>query len=150
KPNTILTVSDHRIKLKGRAEALQQMPVDVFFRSLVAEYGSSTIGVVLSGSASDGTLGLKAIKSEGGITFAQKPETAGFDGMPRSAIAAGCVDFALPPAGIAQELVRISRHPYVTRPPDMPEDAAAGEWDRDFSEIFAILRNNTGVDFSFC
>ena len=67
------------------------------------------LGVVLSGTASDGTLGLQAIKAAGGITFAQEMRTAKFDGMPRSAIAAGVVDFVLPPAGIARQLVAIAR-----------------------------------------
>ena len=69
------------------------------------------IGVVLSGTASDGTLGLKAIKSAGGITFAQEPKSAKFDGMPKSAILAGCVDFVLSPERIAMELSQIAFHP---------------------------------------
>ena len=71
--------------------------------------------MVLSGSASDGTEGLRAIKAAGGITFAQEPESAQFRSMPESAIAAGVVDFRLPPEGIASELVRLSRHSYLAR-----------------------------------
>ena len=89
------------------------MPIDSFLRTLAEVQGSQGIGVILSGTASDGTLGLKAIKAEGGIAFAQDPHSAQYDGMPRSAIAAGCVDFVLPPEGIAQELARLGRHPYV-------------------------------------
>ena len=77
------------------------MPVDSFLRELAADRGSKALGVVLSGTASDGTLGLQAIKAAGGITFAQDTRTAKFDGMPKSAIAAGVVDYVLPPAGIA-------------------------------------------------
>src|SRR5512141_2818294 len=86
-------------------------PVDQFFRALAAERRHQAIGVVLSGTASDGTLGLEEIKAEGGITFAQDA-TAQHEGMPHSAIASGCVDFVLPPDGIAREIVRISKHPY--------------------------------------
>ncbi len=68
--------------------------------------------MILSGTASDGTLGLEAIKAEGGITFAQD-ESAKYDSMPRSAVAAGCVDFVLSPENIAKELARIAKHPYV-------------------------------------
>jgi two-component system, chemotaxis family, CheB/CheR fusion protein len=78
------------------------MPIDAFLRDLAADRGSKALGVVLSGTASDGTLGLQAIKAAGGATFAQEVRTAKFDGMPRSAIAAGVVDFVLPPAGIAR------------------------------------------------
>ena len=94
------------------------LPIDSFFTSLAADRGSKAIGIILSGSASDGTLGLKAIKANGGFTFAQD-ESAKYDSMPRSAIAAGYVDFVLPPEGIAKELARIGRHPYVA--PVKPE-----------------------------
>src|SRR5258708_38957389 len=104
-----------QLQLVPRSGFGPHMPVDIFFRSLAAEEGSKAIGVSLWETASDGTLGLKAIKSEAGITFAQD-ESAKYDGMPRSAMAAGCVDFVLPPDGIARELVRLSKHPYVTQP----------------------------------
>ena len=82
-------------------------------RSLASEQGSNAIGIVLSGTASDGTVGLTAIKGEGGITFAQDSSSAEYDGMPASAIAAGCVDFVLAPDAIARELAHIRSHPYV-------------------------------------
>src|SRR5215510_11473956 len=91
----------------------QHRPIDYFLRSLAEEQRNRAIGVILSGTASDGTLGLEAIKAEGGITFAQDEESARYDGMPRSAIAAGCVDFVLPPDRIGEEIARIARHPYV-------------------------------------
>ena len=81
--------------------------IDQFFRSLAEDCGHLAIGVVLSGSASDGTLGLEAIKAEGGITFAQD-DSAQQDSMPRSAIASGCVDFVLPPEEIAREIGRFA------------------------------------------
>jgi two-component system CheB/CheR fusion protein len=119
------------------------MPIDALFRSLAVDQAGRAIGVILSGTASDGTLGSKAIKAEGGITFAQD-ETAQFDGMPRSAIAAGAIDFILPPFRIATEIVRIAHHPYV---------AHDGDGDRfseeDLQKIFTLLRTAHDVDFSY-
>jgi two-component system CheB/CheR fusion protein len=76
----------------------QRLPVDVLFGSLARELGDRAIGVVFSGMGSDGTQGLQAIKTQGGLTLAQQPESAQFDSMPRSAIAAGCVDIIALPA----------------------------------------------------
>src|SRR4029077_13280094 len=78
-------------------------PIDAFFESLARDQRERAIGVILSGTATDGTLGLEAIKAEGGITFAQD-ESARYDSMPRSAAAAGCVDRVLKPEDIAKEL----------------------------------------------
>ena len=78
------------------------LPVDYFFRSLAADQGARSIGIVLSGTGSDGTFGLRAIKEAGGITFAQDPVTAKYGGMPRSAFESGWADFCLPPDGIAR------------------------------------------------
>ena len=117
-------------------------PIDLLLRSLAEEQRHTAIGIVLSGTASDGTLGLEEIKGEGGITFAQDG-TAQFDGMPRSAIAAGCVDFVLPPDGIAAELARIACHPYLSRQ-DATLDVAP---EAHLTRILEILHNVTGVDF---
>lgn len=91
-------------------------PIDAFFESLAKDQRERAIGVVLSGTASDGTQGLAAIKEEGGITFAQD-DSAKYDSMPRSAVAAGCVDLRLSPEAIASELARIAKHPYVAGGP---------------------------------
>src|SRR5207237_4255235 len=120
------------------------LPVDSFLRALAGDRGRKAIGVVLSGTASDGTLGLKAIKAEGGITFAQEKRSAKFDGMPRSAIAAGVVDFVLPPAGIARQLVIMARHSHVTL-----EQRKTIEPDLELDKIFRLLRKATGVDFTY-
>ncbi len=92
------------------------LPIDDFLESLAKDRTNLAFGVVLSGTASDGTIGLQAIKAQGGITFAQDPQTAKFDGMPRSAIAAGAVDFVLSPEAIAQQLAALSHHPYLEHP----------------------------------
>ena len=95
-PGVSLTMSDGHLRAEERAEG-RHLPIDYFLRSLASDNTSKAIGIILSGTASDGTLGLKAVKAEGGVTFAQEPSSAKFDGMPRSAIAAGVVDFVLAP-----------------------------------------------------
>jgi len=126
---------------KGRG---QHQPIDFFFRSLAEEGRDRAIGVILSGTATDGTLGMAEIKAEGGITFAQD-DTAQQGSMPHSAIASGCVDFVLPPAGIAQEIGRIARHPQVTRALKDRRKAPAAE--PDPGKILEAVRRATGVDF---
>ena len=122
--------------------------IDHFFESLAEEQGPRAIGIVLSGSGTDGTVGLRAIKAAGGITFAQSEETAKFSAMPRNAIISGFVDAALSPKGLAEELHRIARHPYIRKPAeDEPEPAEAKHLDV-FSQIFLLLKKHTGVDFS--
>jgi two-component system CheB/CheR fusion protein len=144
-PNSLLTLSSGALRIAPRAPFGPQMPVDVFFRSLAETEGGRSIGVILSGTASDGTLGLKAIKEEGGITFCQEPQSAKYDGMPRSAVAAGCVDFILSPPGIARELVRLCQHPYVAE--TKPEAEPAPRF--DFTPILAMLKTTFSVDFSY-
>ena len=113
-PNVDMSISQGILRLTPRTETHgHHMPIDRFLRSLAEDQRSNAIGVILSGTASDGTLGLAVIKAEGGITFAQDDKSAKFDGMPQSAIAAGCVDFVLPPDAIAGELARIRAHPYL-------------------------------------
>jgi two-component system CheB/CheR fusion protein len=121
------------------------MPVDAFLRELAADRGSKALGVVLSGTASDGTRGLQAIKAAGGTTFAQDVRTAKFDGMPKSAIAAGVVDYVLPPAGIALQLVALARD--AQAPVESP-DAVEGPEDAELARILRLVRSATGVDFT--
>ena len=147
-PNRDLIIVDGVLKLEPRPPVIPHMPIDRFFRSLAEDQASKAIAVVLSGSASDGCQGVRAIKAAGGITFAQDPGTAQYDGMPRSAIATGCIDAILPPAGIANELVRLLHHPYLQEE-IQPEPETEGESDdRSLRDIFGLLRNATGVDFS--
>jgi two-component system CheB/CheR fusion protein len=144
-PGKILTLSQGVLQLAPRAggDGLPR-PVDHFMRSLAQEHGYKSIGVILSGSASDGTQGVEEIKAAGGITFAQDA-TAEHDGMPRSAIAAGSVDFVLPADEIGREIGRIARHPYVAA------DAARAEGranDAQIGRVLELLRRATGVDFA--
>ena len=143
-PNTCMGIRHGALYMEPREAGAPHMPIDYFFRSLAEDQGSKAIGVVLSGTASDGTLGLKAIKEAGGIALAQDPETAKYDGMPRSAIVAGCVDTALTTQGIAAELTRLCHHPYLTRRRPVEE---MPEHDGAFAEIMEMLKSAKGVDF---
>jgi len=136
-----MIIKGGRLNLSPRGEG-QHHPVDLFMTSLAAERGHRAIGVVLSGTATDGTVGLASIKEVGGITFAQD-ESAQHDGMPRSAIAAGVVDFVLPPLRIAREIVRLAHEPYVLE----PIEASLGTTD-GVDQILDLVREENGVDFS--
>jgi two-component system CheB/CheR fusion protein len=146
-PNYDMTI-DHRVlHLRDREpHRSANTTIDTFLRSLAVAHGSDAIGVILSGTASDGTLGLSAIKGEAGITFAQEPSSAKYDGMPASAIASGCVDFILTPVGIAKEIARIRHHPYISNHFN-PEAGEVGDGS-DMEQIFRLLRRTTAVDFS--
>jgi two-component system CheB/CheR fusion protein len=145
-PDHNLLLSQGALRLLPREKAPgQYRPIDFFFRSLAEDQGDRAIGVILSGTASDGTLGLEEIKAEGGITFAQD-DTARQSSMPHSAVASGCVDFVLPPAEIANEIARIARHPHVAQPAPSRHKAAAGDPDHD--QVLETVRKVTGVDFT--
>ncbi|MGH9666379.1 MAG: chemotaxis protein CheB, partial [Bryobacteraceae bacterium] len=145
-PGTRLCMSDGTLRVDERGKG-RNLPIDYFLQSLAKDKTSKAIGIVLSGTASDGTLGLKAVKAEGGITFAQEPSSAKFDGMPRSAIAAGVVDFVLRPEEIAKRLVRLARHSYVALKHE-EDGEAAEELDSALNRIFQLLRTTTGNDFT--
>jgi two-component system CheB/CheR fusion protein len=146
-PNCEMTIAKGILHLAHREKPRAvSTTIDIFLRSLATDQGSNAIGVILSGTASDGTIGLSAIKGEGGITFAQD-SSAKYDGMPASAIAAGCVDLIQPPEGIAKELTRIARHPYV-RGVDIDMEGVGESREAQMSQIFGILRRTTRVDFS--
>jgi two-component system, chemotaxis family, CheB/CheR fusion protein len=149
-PNTNLEIASSVLRITQRAPGPGvNMPVDCFFRSLAQDSGERAIAVILSGTSSDGALGIEAVKGAGGITLAQDV-TAKYDGMPRSAIATGCVDFVLPPDGIARELARIANHPYVRSTQRVPElQGAEGDvWAAPLSRIYGLLRLATSVDFT--
>jgi two-component system, chemotaxis family, CheB/CheR fusion protein len=148
-PNASMAIARGTLVLRPRAEGQgKHLPIDHFLRSLADDQGNRAIGVVLSGGGTDATLGLEAIKAAGGITFAQEEKSAKHPSMPRSAVAAGGVDFVLPPEEIARELVRIACHScfnHVTR------ETAAGpptESREDLAPILRLLRGAGGVDFT--
>jgi len=147
-PNRVMTIQQRVLRLTERQpDTGPPMPIDAFLRSLASDCGPNAIGVILSGTASDGTLGVAAIKHEGGITFAQEASSAKYPGMPNSAIASGYVDFVLPPAEIARELMRIREHPYVSDAMHTAE-AAAIDKGSEMDQVFRLLKRVRKVDFS--
>ncbi len=147
-PNTTLAMEDGSLVTQPIREASRHgLVIDAFFRSLAEHRKSQAIGVVLSGTGTDGTLGLAAIKAEGGIAFAQDQQSAKFPDMPRSAsIQFGAADFVLPPAQIAAELARIASHPYLWRAAG--EEGEAAPQETQLASIFRWVKRSTGVDFS--
>ncbi|MGH7991310.1 MAG: chemotaxis protein CheB, partial [Limisphaerales bacterium] len=130
-PNANMAIAHGVLKLSARGESRgATRSIDFFFEALAQDQGHRAIGVILSGTATDGTLGLEAIKAEGGITFAQDG-SAKYDSMPRNAVAAGCVDLVLSPEGIAGELMRIARHPYVATVSERPIPMLHSEVERE-------------------
>jgi two-component system CheB/CheR fusion protein len=134
-----------RLKSRDTTER-HHLPIDAFMESLAQWNRERTIGVVLSGTGSDGTRGLQKIRAEGGITFAQTEESARFDGMPHSAIAAGCTDFVLPPHLIATKLVHLASHPALLRSRKKLRESF---FESDgLRRIIDALRSTTGADFT--
>jgi two-component system, chemotaxis family, CheB/CheR fusion protein len=138
--------------LNGRLQLLEpsaarghRMPIDFFFCSLAQDQHERAIGIILSGTGADGTHGVRAIKGENGLALAQNPESAEFDGMPRSAIATGLVDYVMPPAEIPAKLIAYTAHLTGRRPLDLAPPTETGNALR---KIFIQLRTRTGHDFS--
>ena len=145
-PESDISIEHGRIVLTLRALENRgpHLSIDYFFRSLAVERGRHAIGVILSGNASDGTEGLRAIKAANGITFAQDPSSTKYPEMPRNALNAGVVDYSLAIPELAEELVRLSRHPYVAASGEGPplDDAAV------VAEILSLVLEAVGVDFT--
>ncbi len=145
-PGRDMIISGGKLLLLPQERNAVRRGIDQFFRSLAEDSGHQAIGVVLSGSASDGTLGLEVIKAEGGVTFAQDA-SAQHDSMPKSAVASGCVDFVLSPEGIAVEIARIARHPYIAGTEEEEEEESR-DGEPGHGRIAEIVRRATGVDFT--
>ena len=148
-PGKSLVFAHGNLQLAPRTEERgQHRPIDHFMRSLAEEHGHKAIGVVLSGTGNDGTLGMQEIKTAGGITFVQD-DTAEQGSMPRSALASGSVDFVLPPDEIAAEIARIARHPLVAPATATPKpEGSLPRNDASVQRILELLRRETGVDFT--
>ena len=123
-----------------------RMPIDYCFRSLAETLHERAVGVVLTGTASDGTAGLREIKATGGLTLVQDPETAAYDGMPRSAIKAGVADFVTPIAEMPTLLLRYGGHPFIVAPGSTGQ--VSEEEPTAFQALLRLLRNQAGHDFS--
>jgi len=146
-PNKCVVCKEGTLALVRRTERMN-LAIDHFFESLAEAQGPRAIGVILSGSGSDGTAGLRAIKAAGGLTFAQDEESAKYPSMPRNAIQSGYVDAALSPEEIAKEIKRIADHPYIQQADGAGADEEREHGLDDMHRIFLILRRHTGVDFS--
>ena len=145
-PNRDLAILNKRLQLLDPTGPRHlRLSIDYFFRSLAQEARDSAVGIVLSGTGTDGTLGVRAIKGEGGLVLVQDPATAAYDGMPRSAIATGIADAVLQPAEMARQLLAYARNatfPYTV--PSSGEPESLDERER----LFVLLRSQTGHDFS--
>ena len=145
-PGTYLSIGNGALHLsQPQARHGARLPFDFLLHSLAEECGARAVAVILSGTGADGTLGLKAVKENGGLVIAQEPDEAGFDGMPRSAIATGAVDLVLPVAKIPDALVTYDRRMILTRKQNgsRPKDKAP-DW---LPGIIELLRAKTGHDF---
>ncbi len=118
-------------------------PIDVFFRSLADEYENRSVAVILSGTGSDGTNGIRSIKEQNGMIIVQSPESAKFDGMPRNAIATGFVDLIQKPDAIAKEMTHISKALV-----DASSKFQLSDEDL-LSQVFSILRNVTNINYAY-
>ncbi|RWY47860.1 CheR family methyltransferase [Mucilaginibacter gilvus] len=147
--NTVVKTVDGMLKLEPAGPKNKKAnAIDVLFSSLGSVYQSYAIGVVLSGSLNDGTVGLQIIKSYGGITFAQDEDSAAFESMPKSAVQSGVVDFILPPDEIAKHLVNIN-HPFNLNFLAINEPESKQEDHDVFKQILTVLRVRRGVDFQY-
>lgn len=146
-PDATMTVEANALTLSPREEnSAKHLPVDLLFESLARERRNQAIGVVLSGTGSDGAQGLKHIKEAAGFTVAQRPDSAAFDGMPTAAIHTGCVDRVLRPHEIAAELSKIARHPYFRTAGQADAESLPPE--SALAKIFALLDAVYQADFT--
>jgi two-component system CheB/CheR fusion protein len=141
-PGTTMTLKNGFLKIVPKGTALK--PINDFLVSLASQLKTQAIGIVLSGTGNDGTEGLRAIKAEDGITFAQDPETAQYPDMPKNAIAADAAFFVLPPEKIAEELTALAKHPQLSRLQKL-EDSKEGS---ELKKIYLMLKVAFGTDFT--
>lgn len=152
-PKKNLTIQNRKLVLSDYHPGTLNHPIDIFFTSLAEDQREHAIVAVLSGTGSDGTNGLKAVKEHGGLVIVQEPESAKFDGMPKSAIQTGLADFILSPEEIAEEVLNFSNTPLLLHTPK--SDGMISEEDFVFSEeetlshIYTILKNASGIDFTY-
>ncbi len=142
---TNMTMFNGRLFLTEQEQGLN-LPIDIFFRSLAEDQGDRAIGIVLSGTGSDGTRGIRAIKEEGGLVMVQDEESSKFNGMPRSAIATGVVDYVLPADKLPQELMNFLQGNFRLRRAEDPQYATHSS---SLNRIFMLIKRKTGVDLSF-
>ena len=119
-------------------------PVDSFFRSLAEDQGERAIAIILSGTGTNGSLGLRFIKAQGGIALAQDPDSAAFPGMPQSAIGTGIVDLVLPPDQMPDALLNLARQPYARQPAETLVESTPED---QLHAVLSLVRSSTRRDF---
>ncbi len=146
-PHTEVDITDDKLVCsKAKAEDGSRLPIDHFFRSLAASRGERAICIVLSGTGSDGTLGLKEIKAQGGLTIVQDPEQARYGGMPNSAMETGQIDFVLGVEHMAEQVAAYVDHPFMAMPErEVPQNT---RFERTLGKLFGQMRDAVGHDFS--
>lgn len=146
-PRKFITVFHGKIVLEDHThERGLRLPIDMFFRSLAEDQKGQAIGVILSGTGSDGSLGVRAIKEAGGMVMVQSETSAEFDGMPRSAIATGLADFVGRPEDLPNMLAQYVQHPFAAKLGNLSSESAEPE--PAMRQLFVLMRERTGVDFS--
>lgn len=141
-PNFDLAFSNEKLMAVETSDTHGRYPIDSFFRTLAAEKGQAAAGVVFSGMGTDGTAGLRAIQEAGGVTLAQEPNSAKFDSMPRSAIAAGVADFVAPPGAMPMWLCQVRSVPHGGA------HGAARARRQALRELMSLLQRHTGNNFT--
>lgn len=146
-PNTNMAILNRTIQLIGLEKTHSvNLPIDYFFRSLSQDQSENSICIILSGTGTDGTLGSKAIKAAGGMAMVQEEKQAQYDGMPRSAIDTGLIDYILPVEQMPVELIKFTQHPYIESPEKV--GITKQKFQNYLQKIFILIRSQTGHDFS--
>ncbi len=150
-PKKNLTIFHGKLLLKDQefdrsANGGINLPIDIFLRSLAEDMGEKAIAIILSGTGSDGTRGIRTIKEQGGMIMVQSEESAKFDGMPKSAITTGLADFILPPEEMPRQLQSFIKHPYAAK---VELNTVLTSDEDGLTRIFALLREKSKLDFTY-
>lgn len=147
-PDAALTLFGNQLQLRPRSlSRVKHMPIDILFESIAEQRSGAAVGIILSGTGSDGAEGIKKIREAAGVTLVQTPDSAAFAGMPKAAIDTGCVDMVMRPADIAAELSRMSRHPYFVKTEASVDDEEPSP-DSAMAKIFDLIRSVYQADFT--
>lgn len=145
-PKKNMTIKNGRLLLTDYVHGAINHPIDTFLASLAEERKAHALCVILSGTGSDGTSGIKSIKEHDGLVLVQDPASAKFDGMPRSAINTGLADFVLPPRELAEEILNFSNYPAIVDISDNEELFS----DKDtLSLVYLTMKRVSGIDFTY-
>ncbi len=145
-PNHYLAILHGKLHLMDSPASGIRAPIDFFFRSLAEDQKEKSICIILSGTGTEGTLGLRAIKGEGGMVMVQSSESAKYDGMPRSAISTGLADYTLPADKMPEQLIAYVQHEFGRLPPKFSKPLLKEDL---LDKVFLAVRSQTGHDFSY-